>query len=51
MFKKVITNLYSSKVSDPNCIPAVALENCESELLCILTELFNICLKKSFSPD
>ena len=51
MFKKVIANLYSSKVSDPNCIPVVALENCESQLSYVLVELFNICLKKSFSPD
>ena len=29
MVKKVITNLDSSKASDPDCIPVVALKNCE----------------------
>ena len=49
MVKKVITNLYSSKASGSDCIPVVVLENCE--LSCILAELFNMCLKKSFVPD
>ena len=43
--KKVITNLDSSKVSGPNCIPVVVLKNCEPELSYILAELFNKCLK------
>ena len=32
MVKKVITNLDSSKASGPDCIPVVALKNCEFEL-------------------
>ena len=51
MVKKVITNLDSSKVSDPDCIPGVVLKNCELELSYILTELFNMYLKKSCFPD
>ena len=51
MVKKVITNLDSSKVSGPDCIPVVVLKNCESELSYILAELFNICLKESCFPD
>ena len=45
MVKKVITNLDSSKVSVPDCIPAVVLKNCEPELSYILAELFNMCFK------
>ena len=45
--KKVITNLDSSKASGPDCIPVVVLKNCEPELLYILAELFNMCLKES----
>ena len=41
MVKKIITNLDSSKVSDPDCIPVVVLNNCEPELSHILAELFN----------
>ena len=51
MVKKVITNPDSSKASGPDCILVVVLKNCESELLYILTELFNICLKESCFPD
>ena len=51
MVKKVILNLDSSKPSCPNCIPVVVLRNCESELSCMLAELFNICLKESCFPD
>ena len=47
MFKKVITNIDSSKASGPGCIPVVVLKNCEPELSYILAELFNICLKES----
>ena len=45
MFKKVIANLDSSKVSGPDCIPGVVLKTCEPELSYILAELFNMCLK------
>ena len=51
MVKKVITNLDSSKVSDPDCIPVVVLKNCEPEVLYIPTELFNMCLNESCFPD
>ena len=49
--KKVMTNLDSSKVSGPDCIPVVVLKNCEPELSYILAELFNKCLKESCFPD
>ena len=49
--KKVITNLDSSKVSDPDCIPVVVLKNCKMELSYILAEFFNMCLKESCFPD
>ena len=42
---KVITNLDLSKPSSPDCIPVVALKNCEPELSYILAQLFNISLK------
>ena len=51
MVEKVITNLHSSEASDPNSIPVVVLKNCEPELLYILAELFNMCLKGSCFPD
>ena len=51
MFKKIITNLDSSKPSGPNCIPVVVLNNCEPELSYLLAELFNMCLKDSYFPD
>ena len=51
MVKKVITNLDSSKASDPDCIPVVVLKNCEPELSYILAKLFNKCLKESCFPD
>ena len=51
MVKKIITNLDSSKVSSPDCIPVVVLKNCEPELSYILTKLFNKCLKESCFPD
>ena len=52
MVKKVITNLDSSKVSGPDCIPVLVLKNwnCEPELSYILAKLFNMCLKESFFP-
>ena len=39
MVKKVITNLDSSKASDPDCIPVVVVKNCEPELSYILVSL------------
>ena len=51
LVKKVITNLYSSKASGPDCIPVVVLKNFEPELSYILAELFNMCLKKSSFSD
>ena len=51
MVEKVITNLYSSKASGPDCIPVVVLKNCEPELSYILAKLFNKCLKESCFPD
>ena len=51
MFKKVTTNLDSSKASGPDFIPVVVLKNCEPELPYILAELFNKCLKESYFPD
>ena len=51
MVKKIITNLDSSKVSSPDCIPVVVLKNCEPELSYILTKLFSKCLKESCFPD
>ena len=51
MVKRVIMNLDSSKASGPDCIPVVVLKNCKPELSCILAELFNMCLKKSYFSD
>ena len=48
--KKVIPNLDLLKASGPDCIPVVVLKNCEPELLYILAELFNMCLKESCFP-
>ena len=48
MVKKVITNLNSSNVSGPDCIPEVVLKNCELQLSYILPELFIMCLKVLF---
>ena len=47
MVEKIITNLDSSKMSGPDCIPVVVLKNCEPELSYILADLFNKCLKES----
>ena len=46
MVKNVVTNLDSSKVPGPDFIPVVILKNCEPELLYILPELFNMCLRE-----
>ena len=51
MVKKVITNLDLSKASGPYCIPVGVEKNWESELSCILAELFSKCLKESCFPD
>ena len=51
MVKNVVTNLDSSKASDPDCIPVVVLKNCEPELSYILAELFSMCLKESCFSD
>ena len=51
MVKMVIMNLDLSKVFGPDCIPVVVLKNCEPELLYILAELFNKCLKESCFQD
>ena len=51
MVKKVRTNLDSSKASGPDCAPMVIPKNCESELLYIPTELFNMYPKESCFPD
>ena len=50
MVKKVLTNLDSSKVSGPDCIPVVVLKNCEPEVSYILAEFFK-CLKEFCYPD
>ena len=48
-----MTNLDSSKVFSPDCIPVVVLKNCKLELsyILILAELFNMCLNESCFPD
>ena len=51
MVEKVITNLDTSKASDPDCISVVFLRNCETELLYILAELCNIYLIESCFLD
>ena len=50
LIKNVITNLDSSKASGPDCIPVVALKNCEPKLSYIPAELFYMCLKESWFP-
>ena len=51
MVKRVIMNLDLLKGSGPDCIPVVALKNCEPDLSYILVELFSKCLKESCFPD
>ena len=51
MFKKIMTNLDSSKASGPDFNLLVVLKNCEHDLSYILAELFDMCLKKSYFPD
>ena len=45
---KTIVDLYSCKVSNPNCIPLVVLKKNEHSLLYILVDLSNMCSKKFF---
>ena len=47
MVRKVIMNLDLSKASGPDCIPVVALKNCEPELSYTLAKLVNKCLSDS----
>ena len=49
LVKKVVTNLYSSKGYDPDCIPAV--EEIWAWSLTQATEFFNKCLKEFCFPD
>ena len=51
MVEKFITNHNSSKTTGLDCISVVVLKNCESKLLYVLVELFNMCLKESCFPD
>ena len=53
MAKKVTKNLFKnlSKAYGPDCVPVVVLKNCEPEILYILAEIFNKCLKESCFPD
>ena len=51
MVKKVITNLDSTRVFRPACIPVVVLKNCEPELSYILAQLFKMSLKESCFPE
>ena len=51
MVKKVIMDLDLSKAFVPDCIPVVALKNCEPELSYLLAELTNKCLRGSCFPD
>ena len=51
MVKKVIRNLDSSKAYGLDCIPVVVLKNSEPQLLYMLAELFNMCLKESCFRD
>ena len=51
MVKKVIRNPDLSKVSGPDRIPAVVLQNCEPELSYVQAELYSKCFKESCFPD
>ena len=51
MVKKVITNLDSSKVFGPDCIPVMVLKNCEPKLSYILVKVCNMCPKESCFPE
>ena len=49
--KKVKTNLGLSKAFGPDYILVLVLKNYEPELLYILAEVFNMCLRESCFPD
>ena len=49
--KKVLTNLGLSKAPGLGSIPVEFLKNCETELSCVPSYLFNMCLKESCFPD
>ena len=51
MVKMVITNLDSSKVAGPDCIPVVLVRNYEPKLSYMLAELLNKFRKQSCFPD
>ena len=51
MVQKIKTNLDTSKVSGPDCIPVVLLKKSELELFSYIAELLKICLKESCFPD
>ena len=51
ILKKAKSNIDSSKAPGRNGIPVVVLKNCEPELSFILTNLFNLHLKKSYFHD
>ena len=44
LVKRILTDLDSSPTSVLDCIPLVALNNCELTLSYTLAELFNLCL-------
>ena len=50
MVKKIITNFHSSKGSGLDCIPVEVLK-CEPELLYILADIINMCLRESCFSD
>ena len=47
----VTSKMIKMAIRDLDSIPVVVLKNCEPELLYILAELFNMCLKESGFPD
>ena len=47
----VTSKMIKMAITDLDSIPVVVLKNCEPELLYILAELFNMCLKESGFPD
>ena len=51
LVKKVITELHSSNVPGLDYTPPVIPMNCESEILYILAECFNMCLKRLCFPN
>ena len=51
MVKKLISKLDLSKLPVPDCISLVVLKNSETELLYVLAEFYNNCLKESCFTD